>query len=269
MSAIKIFIWLIDRAEETLGTGTSHEEIPVHPNKIVIALTSHGQLGPTGRPTGFYVSEAAHPWKVFTDAGYVVDLISVGGGEPPRDGQDHNDPVQRAFLDDPRVAAQLAATPTPAKVDATGYAALLFAGGHGTMWDFPDCAPLAGLARDIYERGGVVGAVCHGPAGLVNVVLSDGRRLVEGRTVAAFTNEEEKAVGLTDVVPFALQTRLEELGAKHSAAPNFQPWVVRDGRLVTGQNPASATGVAAEMLAALASVQQNGPAGRAARPLPS
>src|SRR4051794_31073488 len=111
---------------------------PVQPNKILIALTSHDKLGTTGRPTGFYVSEAAHPWRVFTDAGHVVDLVSVDGGEPPRDGEDHDDPVQRAFLDDPRMAAQLATTPTPSEVDAADYAALLFAGGHGTMWDFPD-----------------------------------------------------------------------------------------------------------------------------------
>jgi uncharacterized protein (TIGR02246 family) len=224
----------------------------MHPNKILIALTSHAELGSTGRSTGFYVSETAHPWKVFTDAGYTVDLVSVRGGQPPRDGEDRDDPTQRAFLDDPRMAAQLIATRSPAQVDAADYRALLFAGGHGTMWDFPGSQRLASLARDIYERGGVVGAVCHGPAGLVNVVLSDGRRLVDGRAVASFTNDEEQAVGLTDVVPFALQTRLEELGAKHSAAPNFQPWVVRDGRLVTGQNPASAAGVAAEMLAAMA-----------------
>jgi len=223
----------------------------MHPTKILIALTSHGELGSTGRSTGFYVSEAAHPWQVFTAAGYAVDLVSVRGGEPPRDGEDRTDPVQRAFLDDPRMGAQLVATPSPAEVDPAEYAALLFAGGHGTMWDFPGSAPLATLARDIYERGGVIGAVCHGPAGLVNVVLSDGSRLVEGRAVAAFTNAEESAAGLTDVVPFALQSRLMELGATHRAGPDFEPWVVRDGRLVTGQNPASAPGVATEMLAAL------------------
>jgi uncharacterized protein (TIGR02246 family) len=227
----------------------------VLPGKILVALTSHGRLGSTGRATGFYVSEVAHPWKVFTDAGYTVDLVSTRGGEPPRDGEDRTDPVQDEFLDDPRIATQLADTPRPDEMDAAQYDAVLFAGGHGTMWDFPNSAPLATLARDIYERGGVVGAVCHGPAALVNVVLSDGSHLVDGRTVAAFTNSEERAVGLTAVVPFALQTRLTELGARHSAAPDFQPWVIRDGRLVTGQNPASARGVAVAMLAALA----NGP----------
>jgi putative intracellular protease/amidase len=220
--------------------------------KILIALTSHAELGATGRATGFYVSEAAHPWRVFTDAGYTVDLVSVRGGAPPRDGEDRGDPVQAAFLDDPRVAAQLAATPNPDEVDGAGYAAILYAGGHGTMWDFPGSAALAALGRTVYERGGVVGAVCHGPAALVDLRLSDGTHLVAGRNVAAFTDSEERAVGLTDVVPFPLQTRLTERGARHTGAPDFQPWVVRDGRLVTGQNPASAAGVAAAMLRALA-----------------
>ncbi|MCU7727860.1 nuclear transport factor 2 family protein [Actinoplanes sp. KI2] len=224
----------------------------MHTGKILIALTSHAELGASGRATGFYVAEAAHPWRVFTDAGYAVDLVSVRGGEPPRDGEDRADPVQAAFLDDPHIAAQLAATPTPDEVDGADYAAILYAGGHGTMWDFPGSAALATLGRTVYERGGVVGAVCHGPAALVDLRLSDGSLLVAGRDVAAFTDSEERAVGLTDVVPFPLQTRLIERGARHTGAPDFQPWVVRDGRLVTGQNPASAAGVAAAMLHALA-----------------
>ncbi len=217
----------------------------------LIVLTSHRTLGDTGRETGFYVGEAAHPWKVFTDAGLSVDLVSVAGGVPPQDGRDPDDPVQQEFLADERVAAQLADTRTPADVDPADYDVIFYAGGHGTMWDFPDDTRLATLARDVYEAGGVVAAVCHGPAGLVDVTLSDGTHLVEGRRVSAFTNEEEAAVGLTDVVPFLLQTRLEERGAKHSGAPNFAAHVVRDGRLVTGQNPASAAGVAEAALEAL------------------
>ena len=143
-------------------------------------------------------------------------------------------------------------TPRFADVDPADYDAVLFAGGHGTMWDFPDNPDLAHLARELYEAGGVVSAVCHGPAALVGITLSDGRPLVEGKEVAAFTDAEEQAAGLTDVVPFLLQSRLEELGAKHTGAENFQAHVVADGRLVTGQNPASAHGVAAAVLAALA-----------------
>lgn len=221
--------------------------------RILIALTSHSDLGGTGRTTGFYVSEAAESWKVFRAHGYEVDLVSTAGGEPPRDGVKPDDPVQREFFADPDIAAKLRATPTPAEVDATEYAAILYAGGHGTMWDFPDDTALAALARRIYEENeGVVAAVCHGPAGLVNLTLSDQRPLVEGKAVAAFTNEEETAVGLADTVPFLLQSRLEERGAKHVAAPNFQAQVVVDGRLVTGQNPASATGVAEKVVETLA-----------------
>jgi putative intracellular protease/amidase len=221
-------------------------------NKILIALTSHDRLGDTGRSTGFYLPEAAHPWKVFTDAGYDVDLVSVRGGKPPVDGADTSDPIQRAFLDDAKIAAQLAATPRPQDIDAADYDAILYVGGHGTMWDFPDDQVLAGLARDIYEADGVVAAVCHGPAGLVNIALSDGTHLVDGKNVAAFTNGEEAAVGLTDVVPFLLQSALEERGAKHTGAPDFEAHVVVDGRLVTGQNPASATGVAEAVVKTLA-----------------
>lgn len=219
--------------------------------KILIALTSHGELGSTGRQTGFYLSEAAHPWKVFTDAGYTVDLVSVQGGHPPVDGIDRSDPVQQAFLDDPDISAKLTNTLRPEQVNPADYDAIFYAGGHGTMWDFPEATRLADIARDIYENNGVVAAVCHGPAGLVNITLSDGRYLVADREVAGFTNEEEAAVGLTEDVPFLLQTRLEQRGAKHTGASNFQPWVVRDGRLVTGQNPASATGVAEQVITAL------------------
>lgn len=221
---------------------------------ILVALTSHKDLGSTGRSTGYYLSEVAHPWKVFTEAGHTVDLVSVGGGEPPRDpnGVDPADVAQQGFLTDPRMTAQLSDTPSPDQIDPSRYDAILYAGGHGTMWDFPESADLARLGRSIYENGGVVGAVCHGPAALVNLTLSDGSYLVHGKQVAAFTNEEEAAVQLDDIVPFALQTRLEERGAKHISAPKFTTCVVRDGRLVTGQNPASATGVAEQMLTALA-----------------
>ncbi len=218
--------------------------------KILIALTSHGNLAGLRR-TGYYLSEVAHPWQVFTDAGYTVDFVSTAGGEPPVDGVDLSDPIQQAFVDDEQAQAKVRQTPRFADVDPAGYDAVLFAGGHGTMWDFPNDPDLAAVARDIYEQGGVVSAVCHGPAALVGITLSDGEPLVAGKQVAAFTNTEEKAAGLTGVVPFLLQSRLEELGAKHTSAPDFTEHVVTDERLVTGQNPASAAGVARAVLAAL------------------
>jgi putative intracellular protease/amidase len=218
--------------------------------KILIVVTSHNDLGGTGK-TGFYVPEVAHPWHVFKQAGYQIDLVSPQGGEPPQDGVDLEDPIQRAFLGDAEMAGKLASTLRPNEVDPADYAAILYAGGHGTMWDFPDNADLAGLARDIYEANGVVAAVCHGPAALVNITLSDGTYLVDGKQVSVFTDEEEAAVGLTDVVPFLLQSTLEERGAKNMGAPNFQAKVSVDGRLVTGQNPASAAPVAEQIVAVL------------------
>lgn len=211
-------------------------------SKVLIALTSHAELGDTGRQTGFYVPEVAHPYAVFTAAGYEVDYVSVAGGEPPRDGVKPGDEVVAAFLADQ--GSRLAETPTPDQVKAADYDAVLFAGGHGTMWDFPPSTALAALAAEIYENGGVVAAVCHGPAALVNLTLSDGTHLVSGRRVSAFTNAEEAAVGLTEVVPFALETALVERGAEFTKAGEFADHAVADRRLVTGQNPASATSVA-------------------------
>lgn len=219
--------------------------------RILIALTSHAALGATGRSTGFHVGEAAEPWEEFTAAGYEVDLVSVAGGKPPRDGEDPEDALQRRFLTDRRIAAQLADTPTAEQVDPAAYDAILFAGGHGAMWDFPDNAGLARLARTVYEHDGVVAAVCHGPAALVGLTLSDGSPLVAGKRLAAFTNAEEAAVGLSEVVPFLLADRLTEQGADHLPADSFTAHVVTDGRLVTGQNPASARGVADAVVAAL------------------
>jgi putative intracellular protease/amidase len=223
-----------------------------HTKTILFVLTSHDRLGDTDEATGFYVPEAAHPWQVFTEAGHRVRMVSPRGGAAPRTGVDRSDPAQRAFLDDPDVAAALADTLTPDQVDPADYDAIYFVGGHGTMWDFPGNEALARITAAIHEAGGVVSAVCHGPAGLLDVVLSDGGQLVDGRQVAAFTNAEEDAVGKTHIVPFLLQTALEERGAKHSAAPDFESHVVVDERLVTGQNPASATGVAQAVVRILA-----------------
>ncbi|MGW1346107.1 type 1 glutamine amidotransferase domain-containing protein [Kribbella sp. NPDC002412] len=208
--------------------------------RVLIALTSHSALGDTGRSTGFYVSEAAEPWAVFTDSGFDVDLVSVAGGRPPLDGLNEDDPIQQKFL----AAVDLDHTPTAAGLDASSYDAILFAGGHGTMWDFPNDQALASLAAAIYERGGVVAAVCHGPSALVNLKLSDGSYLVDGKNVAGFTNAEEEAVGLTDVVPFLLADTLTARGAIHHPAANFTPQTITDGRLVTGQNPQSAESTA-------------------------
>jgi putative intracellular protease/amidase len=208
--------------------------------RALIALTSHHQLGDTGRKTGFYAAEAAEPWEVFRAAGYDVDLVSVAGGRPPVDGLDESDQTQRDFFANNDLDHTLRAS----DVDPAGYDVIFYAGGHGTMWDFPNDPDLARIAREIYARGGVVAAVCHGPSALVHLTLPDGSHLVAGKRVAAFTNDEEAAVGLTQVVPFLLADKLVAAGAEHVPAPNFTEQVVVDERLVTGQNPQSARGTA-------------------------
>ncbi|MGO9960204.1 MAG: type 1 glutamine amidotransferase domain-containing protein [Solirubrobacteraceae bacterium] len=219
--------------------------------KVLFVLTSHDRLGDTCRHTGFYVSEAAHPWHELTQAGVEVTIASVQGGAPPQDGYDPEDAIQRAFLADPTVAEQLADTVKLADVDPGEFDAVLFVGGHGTMWDLPDNPDVQRIIRELHEGGDVVAAVCHGPAALLNARLSDGRYLVDGRTVAAFTDSEEAAVGLTETVPFMLASELESRGARHTSAANFHAHVEVDGRLITGQNPASAGPVGSAIVRAL------------------
>ena len=211
---------------------------------LLIVLTSHEQLGNTGRKTGFYLSELTHALEVFEAAELEIELASPLGGKPPMDGVDRADPVNQRFLDDPDWQDRLANTRRLAEVDAADYDAVYVPGGHGTMFDLPNDAALQHLLADVYDDGGVVAAVCHGPAALVNVRLEDGRYLVAGREVAGFTNEEEDEVKLSQAMPFLLQSKLTERGGRFSGAPKFQAHVVVSDRLVTGQNPASAKGVA-------------------------
>ncbi len=220
---------------------------------VLMVLTSHGQMGDTGKPTGFFLGELTHPLEVFEKAGVPVEFASIKGGEPPVDGLDLEDAVNARYWNDEKFRAKLAATKKLSEVNPSDYAGVYFSGGHGTMWDFPEDEAVQKTARELYEAGAPVGAVCHGPAALVNVKLSDGSYLVEGKEVSAFTNDEEEKVGLTKVVPFLLASKLTERGAKHLPAPNFEKQVVASGRLVTGQNPASAAGVAQKMVEMLES----------------
>lgn len=224
---------------------------------ILIVLTNHDELGQTGERTGFFLGEAAHPWEVFSAAGYTVLLASPRGGFAPLDPKslDLQDPANAAFWKKYGVEKEgqggVPDTLSLTEVDPADYSAIFFAGGHGTMWDFADSTALQEVTAAIYEQGGAVGAVCHGPAALVNVRLSDGKPLVAGRNVAVFTNSEEEAVKLTNVVPFLLETALTKTGATVVPAPDFQENAIRDGRLITGQNPASAKKAATLLLEAL------------------
>jgi putative intracellular protease/amidase len=220
---------------------------------VLIVLTSHAQMGDTGKPTGYFLGELTHPLEVLEKAGLPVELASIKGGQPPVDGLDLQDEVNARYWNDPAFRAKLAATKKLSDLDPGDYSAVFFSGGHGTMWDFPDDVAVQKFARELYEADSPVGAVCHGPAALMNVKLSDGTYLVAGKEVSAFTNSEEEKVGLTKVVPFLLASKLEERGAKHLAAPDFEKKVVTSGNLVTGQNPASAAGVAEKMVELLKS----------------
>lgn len=213
--------------------------------KILFVLTSHDRKGNTGQPTGFYLPEAAHPWSVLQAAGFEIDFTSPKGGKPPVDGADSDDPACQRFLKETSV--KLSNTLRPEQISYSDYSAIFYVGGHGAMWDFPDHAALSKIAASLYEEGGVVGAVCHGPAALVNLKLSNGEYLVNGKQLAAFTDDEERAVSLDHVVPFMLESTLRKRGARHIHAPNWQANVVVDERLVTGQNPASAEGVGREI----------------------
>jgi putative intracellular protease/amidase len=226
--------------------------------KVLIVLTSHTQIGDTGRATGFYFDEMAAPYHALADAGHSVEIASIKGGVPPHDPASVKaDPAARPaavrrFLGDPAAMAKLADTPAIAAIDASAFDAVFLPGGHGTMYDFPFSAALAEVVGRIFDQGGVIGAVCHGPAGLVAARRGDGRPLVEGLRVNGFTDAEEEAAGLTAAMPFLLETRLRELGGLFHGAPNFTAHAVRDGQLVTGQNPMSAEEVARLMVEALA-----------------
>ncbi|MBD1258986.1 type 1 glutamine amidotransferase domain-containing protein [Maribacter polysiphoniae] len=211
--------------------------------KILFVVTSHSEKGGTGEKTGYYLGEVSHPWDVLHTAGYEIDFVSPKGGKAPVDAFDMNDSINKKFWDNDIYRHKIENTKKPNEVNPDDYVAIHYAGGHGAMWDFADNTEIAAIAREIYENNGVVSAVCHGPAGLVNIKLSDGSYLVDGKKVNAFTNEEEIKVNLEDVVPFLLEDQLTARGAIFEKSAPFTKHVVTDQRLVTGQNPQSASSV--------------------------
>jgi putative intracellular protease/amidase len=210
---------------------------------VLCVVTSHPIRGDSGEPTGFAMVELTHPLEVFDKEGIPYEIASIRGGHPPIDFFDLSDAANAHYWKDKGFRTALADTPLLKDLDPSRYSAVFFAGGHGTMWDFADSAAVQKVIREIWEAGGIVSAVCHGPAALVNAKLSDGSYLVAGKKLASFTDEEEADVKYTKVVPYLLATTLKERGALHQPAPNWTEKVVTDGRLITGQNPASAHGV--------------------------
>ena len=222
--------------------------------KILMVLTSHDQLGNTGRKTGFWLEEFAAPYFVFRDAGVQLTLASPKGGQPPIDPKsdlpENQTPAMARFKKDEAAQKALAHTVKLEDVKAEDFDTVFYVGGHGPMWDLAESPVSIALIESFYNSGKPIALVCHSP-GVLHRVTFKGAPLVKGKRVTAFTNEEEEEVHLTKVVPFLVEDELKRLGAIFEKVPNWQPFSIVDGRLITGQNPASSTS-AAQMLLKLA-----------------
>ncbi|MFC7245090.1 type 1 glutamine amidotransferase domain-containing protein [Catellatospora aurea] len=219
--------------------------------KVLMVITSHDQLGDTGRKTGFWLEELAAPYYRFRDAGWDVTLASPLGGRPPLDPKS-NEPefrtdLTRRFEADAAAEAQLDTTLRLDSVSADDFDTVFYPGGHGPMWDLAEDPVSVALIEQVVRSGKAIALVCHAPGALRHVKTPEGTPLVAGRKVTGFTDTEEEAVGLTKVVPFLVEDELVAKGAHFSKADDWQPYVVTDGRLITGQNPAS-SGPAADQL---------------------
>ena len=231
---------------------------------VLFILTSHHQLGQTDKPTGYHLFEAAAPWSILKDAGFNIDFASPQGEHAPieQSSMDRENEINRRFLNEAKNGIDN--TTRLSHVDASKYDAVFMPGGHGPMWDLADNPEVHEIIRTVYEKNnGVVAAICHGPAAFVGLKLSDGEYLVNGKQLTCFSDLEEKVIGRDKIVPFLLASKLREQGAEHVMADNFGECVCVDGRLVTGENPASAIGLGEEMRDALQAGAR--PSRRAAR----
>lgn len=224
--------------------------------KILIVTTSHASLGDTQKATGLWIEELTTPYYAFVDAGASVTVASIQGGAVPIDpgsqkADGENPPSVERFRGDQEFQQAIANTTALEEVNASEYDAVFLPGGHGTMWDLPKSDRLAQIISETLAQGRIVSAVCHGPAGLISAKTAAGEPVVKGRKVAAFTNSEENEVGLSETVPFLLESQLRELGADIQKAGNFEAFAVADGNLITGQNPMSSELVAEKVLSAI------------------
>ncbi|MDE1138367.1 MULTISPECIES: type 1 glutamine amidotransferase domain-containing protein [Paraburkholderia] len=223
--------------------------------KVLIVLTSHEDLGNTGKKTGFWLEEFAAPYYALRDAGAQLTLASPKGGQPPLDPKSSDPSAQtdatRRFDTDAAAKAELANTQRLADIDASDFDAVFYPGGHGPLWDLAEDPVSIALIEKTLAAGRPVAAVCHAPGVLCHVKGADGKPLVAGKSVAGFSNSEEAAVGLTDVVPFLVEDMLKRNGGRYTKGPDWAPHVAVDELLITGQNPASSEPVAEALLAAL------------------
>ena len=220
--------------------------------KILMILTSHDQLGNTGKKTGFWLEEFAAPYYVFKDAGVDITVASPKGGQPPLDPKSDEPGFQtdatNRFKKDPAAQQVLAASHRLADMSEKNFDAIFYPGGHGPMWDLVDDKNSIALIETTYAAGKPVVAVCHAPGVFRNVKAPDGQPLVKGKQVTGFTNTEEEAVQLTNIVPFLVEDSLKQAGGHFSQGPDWQSYVLVDGNLITGQNPASSTAAAEKLL---------------------
>lgn len=222
----------------------------------LIVVTSNDKLGDTNEKTGWHLEEVSHVYWPLVNDGFNIVFASPEGGIAPIDQSSCklDDHENRSFVKKFDVNEGL---PTKAisEINPEKFNVIYFAGGHGTMWDFPDNEHIERVTSNIYENGGIVGAICHGPSALTSIKLSDGRYLVEGKKINSFTDAEEREVKKDSIVPFMLESRLRERGAIFEGAGNWQNKVVTDGRLITGQNPQSASSLGKAIVDAFASIQ--------------
>ncbi|MBZ6076808.1 type 1 glutamine amidotransferase domain-containing protein [Microvirga puerhi] len=236
--------------------------------RVLVIATSHDHMGDTGHRTGVWLEELATPYYALLDGGAEVTLASIKGGEipfdprslpsqaetesgeKPRGQQDIPESVAR-FLADEEAMQAARHSPSIVDIDTSVFDAVFLPGGHGPMWDAASDPTLARIVSAMFDAGKIIGAVCHGPAGLVSAKREDGKPLVDGRRVSCFTDSEEESVGLTKAVPFLLEDRLKQLGGRFERGPDFKAFAVKDGNLITGQNPQSSELVARYVLEAL------------------
>lgn len=215
-------------------------------------MTSHDQLGNTGKKTGFWIEEFAAPYYKLADAGVDITIASPKGGQPPIDPKSEEPDAQteatKRYYQDQALQEKLSQTVKLSQVSAHDFDAVFYPGGHGPLWDLANDQDSIKLIEEFYNQQKPVAAVCHGPAVLTQTKAPNGEPLVKGKKVAGFTNSEEEAVQLTDIVPFLVEDKLKALGGNYSKGPDWGPYVVTDGLLITGQNPASSEPAAEALL---------------------
>jgi putative intracellular protease/amidase len=220
--------------------------------KILMVLTSHAQLGNTGKKTGFWLEEFASPYYIFKDANADITIASPNGGQPPLDPKSDEPEFQTAatqrFKSDVDAQTALANTLKLSDISPDNYDGVFYPGGHGPLWDLAKDAISIAVIESMYATGKIVAAVCHAPAVFQNTKAPNGAPLVKGKSVTGFSNSEEDAVGLSEIVPFLVEDDLKAKGANYSKADDWQPHVITDGNLITGQNPASSESVAKRVL---------------------